>query len=217
MTELHQHARPVRCDGSAVHQKEKGTMNVWKVQQYLRAQFEKMDDYQLEEREELAITYRHRVTGQSFCEMAAEHLAAGLKRNPQDLARVKRITPRFAGLAQALLVYRPDDPDLKDIAEGWDIPPKARRASAYMEAMGSIASLPRVDNLLYVAERRAGQIPIPDGDDNPADDHLREERIDALASLLSLFSVPDAYAPDPVEHDAPDPVEHDAPDLLVED
>ncbi len=173
-------------------------MNVWQVQKHLRVQFGNMYDYQLEEMEELAITYRHPITGQSFCELSAEYLAAGLKRDPQDMARVKRIVPRFPGLAEALLIYFPGDADLKDIAEGWGTPPKVRRASLYMVDRGTPRSLPRVDNSLYVAERMAGQIPIPDGDDNPAEDHLREERIDALTSLLSLFSVPDAYAACPV-------------------
>lgn len=179
-------------------------MNKWQVQKQLRLIYENMDVDELYEREDAATKMVHPVTGQTFCELAAEELAKGVRLNPGDLARVKRIAPYYLGsvdakwsLPEALLLYFPDDKDFKDMAENGGGPHKtARDPNAYIEEMSSVLKRrgPRLDNDLFHAERRAGRVEIPDGDGNPADVHLREERIDALASLVSLFSAPDVYA-----------------------
>ena len=175
--------------------------------------YKEMDVVELMDKEEDATKLIHPVTGQTFCEIAAEHLALGVKRNPRDMQRVKRIAGYYLGppdarwsLPEALLLHFPDDKDFKDIANGEDMPPQPRDERAYIDEMHSVLKRtgPRLDHHLYYAERRAGQIPVPDGDDdNTAEVHLREERIDALAELVSLFAVPDVYAACPVQHDPP--------------
>lgn len=175
-------------------------MNNYQVQKQLRVQLEPMTDKQLEEVEERATTFKHPHTGEAFHELAADHLAAGVKRNPRDMARVKRVASRFPGLFEALLVHFPDDKDFM-----WeDAPPlNARDANDYRHAVGGILPCgmgPRVCNALYNAERRAARVALsPEANVNDAEAHLREERIDALASLIALFSLPDRYAARPVE------------------
>ena len=159
--------------------------------------YEQMGVEELSEREDVATKFTHAVTGQTFCEIAAEHLAIGVKRNPRDMARVKRIVGNFIGLPEAMLKYFPDDGDFKDIAE-WGTTLTPREPNQYVAEMFSKVTGPRVDDFLHRAEKMAGRIPVPDGDDNPAEAHLREERIAALAELVALFAVPDAYAADPV-------------------
>ena len=172
-------------------------MNNWQVQKHLRSMYEQMGVEELSEREDVATKFTHAVTGQTFCEIAAEHLAIGVKRNPRDMARVKRIVGNFIGLAEAMLKYFPDDVDFKSIAE-WGASLTPREPNRYVAEMCSKLTGPRVDPFLHRAEKLAGRIPIPDGDGNPAEAHLRVERIDALASLMALFAVPDAYAACPV-------------------
>jgi hypothetical protein len=173
--------------------------------------FADMDAVELNDREELATKMVHPVTGQTFCELAAEVLARGVKLDPTDLARVKRIAPCYIGpadakwsLPEALLLHFPGDKDFKDMADGENVPCIARNADEYIDEMRSVLQRtgPRLDNDLFHAERRAGRVEIPPGDGNPADVHLREERIDALAFLLSLFAVPAKFAADPVERGA---------------
>jgi hypothetical protein len=203
-------------------------MNLYQIQTKLRRCIEDMTEEQLSQAEQDAVKLKHPVTGQTFCEIAAEELARGVKRNPSDVARIRRIAPRFPGLAQELLRHFPDAQCLKDIAEGWDTLPTPRNVVAYADDFGSFrddaaesliaietaSGKHSVDWLIAYAERFAPCVPLAErgglhGGDwaewdglNPPERHLREERIDALASLLSLFAVPDAYAPDPVEHHA---------------
>ncbi len=186
-----------------------------------------MTEEQLSQVEQDAVKRKHKVTGHSFCELAAEELARSVKRNPSDVARIKRIAPRYPGLAKELLRYFPDAQCLKDVADGWETPPTPRNSDAYADDFGSFrdeaaenldaieinTGKHSVDWLIAYAERLAACVPFTmrgglHGEDweewdglNPPERHLREERIDALAYLLSLFAVPDAYAPDPVEND----------------
>jgi hypothetical protein len=178
-------------------------LNIYQIQKQLRAPSEAMSSEQLEEIEQRATTIKHPITGETFNELAATHLALGVKRNPGDMARVKRITPRFPGLADALLVHFPSDKDFKDIAAGWPSPSEVRDEDEYLRDMHRKRYLPRVDNLLYIAELKAGRLTnwydpfwLEIGL-NLAIVHLHEERVDALASLLALFALPDQYAPNP--------------------
>ncbi len=158
-----------------------------------------MTDKDLETNEEHATTFKHPVTGETFHELAAAHLAQCVKRNPSDVARVKRVAWRFPGLAEALLAHFPNDEDLE---WGGTPPPNARDANDYISAVGRARCEggPRVCNMLHDAEKRAGRIAIiADENVNDAEAHLREERIDALASLIALFSLPDRFAASPVE------------------
>jgi hypothetical protein len=86
-------------------------LNKYQIETGLRAQLEPMTDKQLEEIEKQAVTFKHPTTGETFYEIAAPHLALGVKRNPSDMARVKRIAPRFPGLMDALSAHFPDDED----------------------------------------------------------------------------------------------------------
>ena len=155
------------------------------------------------------LTFKHPITGETFYEIAAPHLALGVKRNPRDIARVKRIASRFPGLSEALRVHFPDDEDFIWADEPAQM--NLRSSTAYMSAVGRVALIeggPRVCNALRVAEGRAGRsAPIADENVNEAEVHLREERIDALASLIALFSLPDRFAASPVEpeDDGPEP------------
>lgn len=178
-------------------------MNNYQIQTHLRAQLEHMTDKELEELEEQMTAFKHPVTGEGFDELAGAYLALGVKQNPRDMARVKRIARRFPGLAQTLLAYFPGDEDLGDISWG-DAPPLiVHEANVYRDAVQGVFGCgrgPRVHNLLYNAERRAARIALVEPEDvNDAEVHLREERIDALASLMALFSLPDRYAVEPVE------------------
>ena len=201
-------------------------MNLYQNQTKIRRAIEDMTEEQLLQAEQDAVKLKHPVTGQTFCEIAAEELARGAKRNPSDVARVRRAAPRFPGLAQELLRHFPDAQCLKDIAEGWDTLPTPRNSDAYADDFGSFrddaaenlnaiettSGKHSVDWLIAYGARFAACIPFAErgglhGGDReewdgltPPERHLREERIDVLASLLSLFGVPDAYAPDPVEH-----------------
>jgi hypothetical protein len=181
-------------------------LNEYQIQTQLRAQLEPMTDKQLEETEQSVTTFKHPITGETFHELAAAHLALGVKRNPGDMARVRRIASRFPGLTDALLAHFPDDWGLQ-----WNIPAETLEANRYRKALGEIHPCsrgPRVCNLLYNAERKAARIAlVSDEDVNDAEVHLREERIDALASLIALFSLPDRYAASPVEteDDEPEP------------
>jgi len=160
-----------------------------------------MTDKQLEENEKQAVTFKHPITGETFCEIAATHLALGVKRNPRDILRVKRIASRFPGLSEALRVHFPDDEDFIWADEPAQM--NVRSSTVYMSAVGRAAlheGGPRVCNALRVAEGRAGRsAPIGDENVNEAEVHLREERIDALASLIALFSLPDRFAASPVQ------------------
>lgn len=203
-------------------------MNSYQNQTKLRRRIESMTEEQLSQAEQDAVKLKHPVTGQTFCEIAAEELARGVKRNPSDVARIRRIVPRFPGLAQELLRHFPDAQCLKDIAEGWDTLPTPRNLDAYADDFGSFrddaaenlnsieitAGKHSIGWLIAYAERFAACVPFAERGGlhgggnwaewdglNPPERHLREERIDALASLLALFAVPDAYVPDPVEHD----------------
>jgi hypothetical protein len=173
--------------------------------------YEEMDGAELNDREEAATKLVHPATGQTFCELAAEELARGVKLDPTVMARVKRIAPYYIGpadakwsLPEALLLHFPGDEDFQDIADGEYALSMARDADEYIAEMGSALQRTRLrfDNDIFYAERRASRVKIPPGDGNPADVHLREERIDALASLLSLFAVPAKFAADPIERDA---------------
>jgi hypothetical protein len=214
-----QHAHGQMHDRCAFQQKDKGKMNVYQIQKRLRARFEDMTDEQLSQVEERAIKLLHPVTGQSFCELAAEHLALSVKRNPFDIVRVIRIAPRFPGLAQQLLSNFPDEECLKDIADGWYTPMSARHADDYIHdaceereiksddwltKQAAAGDAVCVNELIAYAERFAGWVTLGNGVGgrggiNPAEVHLREERIDALASLLALFATPDKGTAEPVD------------------
>jgi len=175
-------------------------LNFYQIQKQLRAQLEPMTDKQLETNEKQATTLRHPITGETFHELAAGHLAQGVKRNPSDVARVKRIAPRFPGLVQALSAHFPDDEDF--IWGDVPSPPNVRDANGYRQAVMCVdpCRAPRVHDLLYIAERMVARVALADDENvNDAAVHLHEERIDALASLMALFSLPDQYAASPVE------------------
>jgi hypothetical protein len=202
-------------------------MNLYQIQTKLRRCIESMTEEQLSQAEQDAVKLKHPVTGQTFCEIAAEELARGVKRDTSGVARIRRIAPRFPGLAQELLRHFPDAQCLRDIAEGWDTLPMPRNFVAYaddfssfrdeaaenLNAIETTSGKHSVDWLIAYAERFAACVPFAErggfhGENweewdglNPPERHFREERIDALASLLSLFAVSDAYMPDPVEHD----------------
>jgi hypothetical protein len=55
----------------------------------------------------------------------------------------------------------------------------------------------RAENLITCSEQDAGRIAGMAQSSSPAELHLREERIDAIATLLSLFAKSDAAAADP--------------------
>ena len=202
-------------------------MNKYQVQKKLRMALDDMTDEQLSKAEQDAVKLKHLVTAQTFCELAAEDLARDVKRNPNpdvDVVRVMRVSRRYPGLAQELLKYFPNEEWLKEIAEGRDEPLTRRDPDGYAEefyldqewatkrldaakATGGIYS---VDWLIAYAERFAAHVPFTKrGGDwdrwedwdglNPTERHLREERIDALASLLSLFVNPDRAVACPVE------------------
>ena len=175
-------------------------MNEFQVQKALRERFANMTDKQLSEREERATTLVHPITQQSFCEIAAEHFALMTKRNPSSMARIKRVALRYPGLAKELLTHFPGDEDLQDIKDGWWIgPPIPQDACNYQRDVLTYRPwLGRFDHYLGKAQLAAGRIARCDDDNDPAEWHLREERIDALASLLCLFADPDAATACPV-------------------
>lgn len=194
-------------------------MNDYQVQTALRKAIECMTDLQFAQVEEDATKLIHPETGQSFCELAAEYFAAGVKRNPLDIYRISRIARRYPGLAQALRAYFPDEDDLKDIAEGWQRPPTPRDPKDYEGEMCAIAEMAAaaldaaeaekgkysVDWLIAHAERWAACCTLymsaanVDGLLNLPERQLWEERVDALSALLSLFANPDAAVAVPVE------------------
>ncbi len=187
------------------------------MQEKLRLIYGELEDrWQINDMEELATKLIHPVTGQSFCELAAEELARGVKLNPGDLPRVKRIAGYYIGpsdakwsLPEALLLHFPGDKDLQDIIDGECAPLLRRDPNAYIDEMRAVMKRrgPRSHNDLFHAQRLAGQVDIPPGDENPADVHLWEERIDALAFLLSLFATPEVYTAWPLLK-AGEPNEH---------
>ena len=176
-------------------------MNNYQIQTQLRAHFAPMTDKELEKHEELATTFKHPITGETFHELAAAYLAQCVKRNPSDMARVKRIASRFRGLMDALAAHFPDDQDFV-----WAEEPARlyiRDANGYVNAIERRGEGgPRICNMLHDAEKRAARIAITPAEHvNDAEVHLREERIDALASLMALFSLPDRFAASPVRED----------------
>ena len=190
-------------------------MNNYRVQQELRKSLEGMKDKQLSQVEVQAVKLKHRETGQSFCELAAARLAAGVTLNPDDVVRVIRIAPRFPGLAKELLKHFPDEAKLKDIAEGRGQPVTPRNADDYLGELcdlrddleGKLDALrAATDEAACVKKLQVSAIQsaawvgdmVRSGYSSPKQ-HLREERIDALASLLCLFANPDTACPDPVE------------------
>jgi hypothetical protein len=168
-------------------------------------------------------TKTHRETGQPFGELAAEFLAANVRRlggaYSSDMARLERIVPRYPGLARHLLKHFPDEIWLRQAASFQQGPRRARDQNDYVNEAcmardcaeddwlakkakvdaGTANDTERVDELIAYAEVAAGTHTLGHIHD-PVGAHLREERIEALASLMTLFARPDAVIAEPVEY-----------------
>lgn len=172
-------------------------MNDWQIQKVIR---ERLADFphELPMYEQEAVKLTHPITKQSFCEIAAEHFNLVVKRNPRALPRIKRVVPYYPGLAQQLLTHFPDDDELFAIAGGWDMSREPRDDNNYMRDTGQLRDrgccLP---GILAAAEKSAARAAMKNDANNPVEEHLWEERVDALATLFCLFASPDMMTVSP--------------------
>jgi hypothetical protein len=157
-----------------------------------------------------AIKHIERETGRPFAEVSAERIADDVHRNPaQMLPWLRRLVEQLPGLA--LLLHKrnllPDQPWLKDAAEQRPAPKKNVGPGEYLTAALALRdanegrwlaakekignpeidqSAARVEELMAWAKWYGDAHTL--GAHNPLKAHLREQRIDALASFLAWLS-----------------------------